>query len=222
MPRAFLVGACLLLCSVVSACGDNPLEDLPGSRATGTIQASSHDYVLPLIVAIGTPSTCDPWTDLNWCSGGGAGECMTDTGTSPETAILLACGTQGGGGELGGGGDDGGVSAAETTYHQGPLLWGACVLAVAGSTYSISQVAGEFQAWYDAYQAAASAQRTWQMTIENGADPVVQQLYEYQYKQALQRQEAAKGVVSSAANTSYWALAGAALACGATALIPSP
>lgn len=222
MPRVFLTGACLLLCAVASACGDNPLGAVPASRTTSAIPASSHDYLLPLIVAIGTPSTCDPWTDVNWCSGGGAGECMTDTGATPETAILLECGTPGGGGELGGGGGDGDGTAAETTYHQGPLLWGACVLAVAGSTYSISQVASEFQAWYDAYQAAESAQRTWQMTIENNADPVVQQLYEYQYRQALQRQEAAKSVVSSAANTSYWALAGAAVACGATALIPSP
>jgi hypothetical protein len=59
-------------------------------------------------------------------------------------------------------------------------------------------------------------------TLQNNASSYIQQLYEYQYRQALQRQEDAKGAVSEAVNTSGWALAGAAVACGATALVPTP
>ena len=57
------------------------------------------------------------------------------------------------------------------------------------------------------------------MTVENHADALTQQLDEYQYKQARLRREDAKGAVVEATNTSYIALAGAAIGCGAAALI---
>jgi hypothetical protein len=113
-------------------------------------------------------------------------------------------------------------TAPEKSYQQGPILWGMCVLAMGGSSYSIWQVSDKFESWYKAYQEAEGLQRLYQATLENNTDPAVRQLYEYQYKQARQRQEDAKGAVSEATTMTFFALAGAALACGATALIPAP
>jgi hypothetical protein len=96
------------------------------------------------------------------------------------------------------------------------------VLGIVASTVSLYDVADAFQNWYDAYQAAQSAQRTWQMTVENNAPATTQQLYEYEYRQAYQRQEDAKAAVAGATHSSYWALGGAAIACGAAALAPTP
>jgi hypothetical protein len=124
---------------------------------------------------------------------------------------------------LGGGSDPSPPQADPvTSYGQGPILWGMCVLGMGGSTFSIWQVADKFEAWYKAYQEAEGLQRLYQAVLENKSDPAVRQLYEYQYKQARQRQEDAKGAVSEATVMSGFALAAAALACGATALIPVP
>ncbi len=144
----------------------------------------------------------------------------------PEIPPCDACnyypgGNTDGGGD-GGGGTSGGSGGSGSAYEQGPLLWGACILAMVGSNYSIWQVADKFDAWYRAYQNAQGTQRLWRATVENNASPFIQQLYEYQYKQAYQRQQDAAGAVSEATNTSYFALAGAAIACGATVLIPTP
>lgn len=127
----------------------------------------------------------------------------------------------------GGGGSGGNPPPPENTdpaksYEQGPLLWGACVLAMVGSTYSISQVAGKFETWYKAYRDAEGAQRLWLAAVENNAEIAIQMQLEYQYKQARLRQEDSAGAVSEATHTTYFALFAAAAACGATALIPSP
>ncbi|HKP75423.1 MAG TPA: hypothetical protein VJT67_07745 [Longimicrobiaceae bacterium] len=107
-------------------------------------------------------------------------------------------------------------------FNQGPILWAGCVLAMAGSTLSVMDVLSAFQDWYSAYQNATGAYNLWQATIQNGASPETQQLYEYQYRQALQRQEDMKRAVSSATNISYLTLGGLALACGAAILAPTP
>jgi hypothetical protein len=91
-----------------------------------------------------------------------------------------------------------------------------------GSSVSIYSVADSFQSWYDAYQNAQGAYNLWQATIQNNADPAIQQLYEYQYRQAYQRQQDAASAVSSATNTSVMTLVGAGVACGALALAPTP
>jgi hypothetical protein len=96
------------------------------------------------------------------------------------------------------------------------------VLALLGTTYSVWQVSDKFQTWYTAHPDAAGAQALWQATVQNSADPCIQQLYEYQYKQARQRQEDAKGAVSEATSTTMFALGAAAIACGAAALLPTP
>jgi hypothetical protein len=73
-----------------------------------------------------------------------------------------------------------------------------------------------------AWQDALGIYALWQATVENNADPVIQQLYEYQYRQALQRQEDARGGVVSATKASSFTLGLAALGCGALALAPTP
>lgn len=87
---------------------------------------------------------------------------------------------------------------------------------------SVYDVLDKFQAWHTAYVDATGAFDLWQATVQNGSDPTIQQLYEYQYRQARQRQEDAKSSVSSATDTSYFALASFAIACGAFALAPTP
>lgn len=137
-----------------------------------------------------------------------------------------ACeGTDDPGGDGWGGGDntnpDDNSDPAET-YEQGPLLWTACVLAVLSSSYTVSQVADKFDTWYKAYRDTEGAYNLWQATVQNDADVYTQQLYEDKYQQARRRQEDAKGAVSEATGATGWALAGAAVACGASALIPTP
>jgi hypothetical protein len=93
---------------------------------------------------------------------------------------------------------------------------------MAGTTISVFDVLDKFQTWHSAYADATGAYELWMATVQNNADPAIQQLYEYQYKQARQRQEDAKGDVSSSTNVSYVALATFAVSCGAFALMPTP
>lgn len=158
------------------------------------------------------PPTCEACGSTQ-LPGGGGGEGGADSGGWPS-----------GGGDSGSGdgGDDDDPEEEQSAYQQGPLLWAVCILAIVGSTQSIWEVANKFEAWYKAYQDAEGAQRLWQATVQNNPDPVTQQLYEYQYKQARLRQDDAKGDVSSATGVSVVALVAAGLACGATALVPVP
>ena len=93
---------------------------------------------------------------------------------------------------------------------------------MAGSTLSVYDVLDKFKAWHAAYLDARGAYDLWQATVQNGADPTVQQLYEYQYKQARQRQEDAKADVHSSTKISYVALGTFAFSCGVVALAPVP
>lgn len=109
-----------------------------------------------------------------------------------------------------------------TAFPEGPLAWAGCVLAMAGSTLAVADVLSAFQDWHAAYRDASGAYDLWQATVQNHSPPAIQQLYEYQYRQARQRQEDKKRAVSSSTNISYLALGGFALACGAAALAPTP
>jgi hypothetical protein len=171
---------------------------LDGVTATGCTWGGvwPNCYAQPSSLAQMQCGAMDPY-----CSGGGGG---SDTGWT----------TYGSGSTP----DPGDGNA----FNQGPLLWGGCVLGVIGSGLSIYQVADAFQSWYDSYQAAEGAYNIWQATVTNHADPLTRQLYEYEYRQARQRQEDMKGAVASATNTSYVALGAAALACGALVLAPTP
>jgi len=158
------------------------------------------------------PPTCEACgsTQRPRDGGDGDGDGGSDNGGWPS-----------GGGDSADGGDED-PDQEQSAYKEGPLLWAACILALMGSTYTVAEVAGKFEAWYKAYQDAEGAQRLWQATVQNNSPSSTQQLYEYQYKQARLRQEDARGDVASATNASYFALATAAIACGATALVPTP
>jgi hypothetical protein len=155
-----------------------------------------------------------------WC---GEGQIGTYPSCFPITSPTVAPpeGDPGDGWDWGG--SDGGTAPDDAAaFSEGPIAWAICVLGFVGSTVSVASVADKFQAWHTAWQDALGAHALWQVTVENNADPVIQQLYEYQYKQARQRQEDARGAVMSATNTSYIPLGVAALGCGAVALAPTP
>lgn len=139
----------------------------------------------------------------------------TVTGGEPDS---------GDGWDWGGTGEEGEGTEPDNAaaFSEGPIAWAICVLGLVGSTMSVMDVADKFQAWHAAWQDALGAHALWQATVQNNADPVTQQLYEYQYRQARQRQEDAKGDVQSATNMSYVGLGLAALGCGAVALAPTP
>jgi hypothetical protein len=156
-----------------------------------------------------------------WCGEGQIGtypHCWnTTSGTVPPSG-----GDAGDDGWDWGGSDGGTAPDAAAAFSEGPIAWAICVLSVAGSTMSVMDVADKFKAWHAAWQGAVGAYELWQATVQNNVDPVTQQLYEYQYKQARQRQDDARGAVQSATNMSYIPLGFAAVACGAVALAPTP
>lgn len=209
--RKILVGAArlnvatLMFAMIATGCSEAPTGAEP-PFATGAPRAVEALVLDPIVT-----DTCQYGGEYPHCdampeAGGGGGSSPT-----PEMA--------GGGG---GGTSPGSTTANSDSFSQGPLLWGACILGIVGSTVSVYDVAGSFQTWYDAYQHAQGAYNLWQATVQNNADPVTQQLYEFEYRQAYQAQQNAANAVSSATNTSVMTLVGAALACGAAALAPTP
>jgi hypothetical protein len=104
------------------------------------------------------------------------------------------------------------------------LAWAACVLAVLGTTYSVDQVADAFTKWWDAQRAYESAKRTLDAIYANpqAVSPETAGLWEFRVEYHRDRRDAAMNAVSDATNTSYWALAGAAVACGAAVFLPTP
>lgn len=186
----------------VSACSG----DITGARDTHEIRGV---VTLPEVTGTG----CRYGGDYPYCNDPPSGGNDGSTGTPPGG------GTQPDPGVPTGGGDSSGDSQA---YAQGPIAWGGCILGIVGSTVSIYDVADKFESWYNAYQDAQGAYNLWMATVQNNADPVIQQLYEYQYRQAVLRQNDAKEDVVSATQTSGFTLGGAALVCGALALAPTP
>lgn len=184
----------------------------------------SNDYLLPPITV--TVPQCDPWTDLNWCEGsGGGGDCMT--GTIEDGMSLSSCPIGSGGGETGGGGAGGTGSegdAEPAPFTEGPLLWGACVLAVSGAVISIDDVADKFADWWEAERAMRSARAALSFMYDSGYpyDPNALALAQYRLEQATQRRDDAAGAVRDATGVSFTALIAAGLSCGAAAFMPTP
>jgi len=151
-----------------------------------------------------------------------------DDGYDPNLPPAEPTGTSGTGDGGGGGTTTGDTPPPDSTnsdseaYSKGPLAWGACILGIVASTISVYDVADAFQNWHGAYQDAQGAYNLWQATIQNNADATTQQLYEFQYRQAYQRQQDAANVVSSQTRTSVTTLVGAGIVCGALALAPTP
>jgi hypothetical protein len=109
-------------------------------------------------------------------------------------------------------------------FNDGPLAWATCVLAVLVTTYSVDQVADAFTTRWDAQRAYESARRTLDAIYANpqAVSPETVGLWEFRVEYHRYRRDAAMSSVSDATNTSYWALAGAAVACGAAAFLPTP
>ena len=194
---------------VLTACQDSPTASRPAPDG-----GSTRIEMLDALVVTAETGCSDPtWTR------GDDGVCRSARGSTSDTN------KPSGGGGGGGGGDTGGPTPppeeAPTEYEQGPLLWAACVLGVVGSTVSIWIVSERFETWHRAYEDAAGAQRLWQVTVQN-SDPITQQLYEYQYKQARLREQDAAQAINEATGASVLALGAAAVACGATLFIPTP
>lgn len=211
-----------------AACADSTMPE-PGATDLPAVQIGeagpSSDYVLPPVTV--TVPQCDPWTDLNWCEASGGGEgggtCMSGLGTGFEMSIS-SCPIGGGGG--GGGSTGGGTGASTMTgpAAEGPLAWGACVLAVLGSVYAIDQVSAQFASWYDAQKDLESAVRTLESLQANSGSvtPEMMSLWEFRVDVARTRRDDAIGAVRSLVNASYWALGTAAVSCGFAAFLPTP
>lgn len=111
-----------------------------------------------------------------------------------------------------------------TPYEQGPLAWGTCVLAVLGTAYTIDQVAGAFESWWQAQQEYDSARRMLDAIQENpGAYTAeMMSLWEFRVEYAEDRRDAAIDSIREKTGGTYWALAGAGAACTLAAFLPTP
>jgi hypothetical protein len=233
-------GALLAAGVLTAACADAPTAPDAASVA-GAVPG--RDVTLDPVIVIGEPDPgCDPYLTLGGCDDGG-GECMmSDPGvTGPEETGLMGCsgsggtgsGSDGAGGTGGSGGSTGspgtlcpdyGCEEETTAYEQGPLAWGACVLAVLGSVYTIDQVAGAFEDWWVAQREYDSVKRMYDAVVANpeSVSPETIQLWEFRLTYARDRKDAAISAVSEKTGGSYWALAGAGVACGIAAVLPTP
>ncbi|HEX8394245.1 MAG TPA: hypothetical protein VF665_18015 [Longimicrobium sp.] len=135
------------------------------------------------------------------------------------------CGSDSGtgwtGGSTGGGGGD---PAATSPYEQGPLTFAACVLAVTGSVYTINQVGNLFTEWWAAQKDYESAKRILDAIYANpgSVSQATVEVYELRLDLARQRLDAAIGAVKGGTDMTGFALLGAAVACGASAFLPTP
>jgi hypothetical protein len=233
MPYLRLFSA-LLFSLLFTACGNLPTESGRGSDDIITVSQSGPSQALDPVVVIGT---CDPYLSLDRC--GQEEDCMTSMDVAPalgDFSTLSGCGTGGGGtsgpGDGGGTGVVGGTTPGTATppppstsaYREGPLTWGICVLTILGSAYSIDQVAGAFQGWWTAQMEYESAKRMLDAIQANSQniDPATMQLWEFQVEYHRKRRDDAMAVVSEKTGASYWALATAALGCGAALFLPTP
>jgi len=194
---------------VVAACSDSVTGNdsrQPGPRMSGT------EFQLEGVTA----TECQYGGEYPNCKP--APTTAGDAGVAPTPSSDPAAPANGGGGTS----PPSDSTAAVSPYASGPLLWGACILGIVGSTVSIYDMADSFTKWHDAYVNAQNAYNLWQVTVQNNADPVTQQLYEFEYRHAYERQQDAAGVVSSSTKTSVMTLVGAGIACGALALAPTP
>ena len=117
---------------------------------------------------------------------------------------------------------------ALTFWRRDPLPPALCVLAVIGYVDSVDDVADEFEAWWQTEKAVRRANAILEDLIglrESGAYYVSESdmdMAYYRLEVATEARDAARGEVSGATRASWYTLAGAALACGATALLPTP
>jgi hypothetical protein len=244
-----LLRALLPLVAVfIAACSDSPTEPVrtgqvstsallsatAGATAQDDASTASCCTLEPVIVVADPKPGCDPYLQIdNSCDGGG--ECMSSINpTSPDYVTISGCpgGDTGGGSDAGDGPDGGTAGGGGTTFPkatgtaaEGPLAWGACVLAVLGSVYTIDQVAGEFKGWWEAERRYRIAFDSWSYMLNHPET----QLYDGQVHDLELRVDIAEKARNDAVESvrqmtggSVLALLGAGAACGIAAIAPTP
>ena len=104
------------------------------------------------------------------------------------------------------------------------MAWGACVLAVLGTVYTIDQVADAFEAWWVAQREYDSVKRMYDAVVANpdAVSPETIDLWTLRVTYARDRRDAAMGSICEKTGASYWALGAAAVGCGVAAFLPTP
>jgi hypothetical protein len=211
----------LLFAAVVASSGCSDARDLVAPSAV-----SLHDEVetmLPGIVVNGCADDYCPEEEDDYGDGGDGSVPPGDDG-SP--------GDGGGGGDTGdpGAGDPGTPPSIADydqdndgdVYDDGLVLWGACIIAMVGSTMDVYDTASEFGAWYEASGALDRAERELRMVLENKSSHETVLLYQMERDGAQRRFNDAKNAVADAARASVPTLTAAFLTCTAALYIPSP
>lgn len=241
LVRCRLAG--FLLPLILAACGDLPTTSpAPDLASAGPLR--SEDCVLLSDGTFLCPPQQPDWGDgcdeYHYDCGGD--DCiMSSAPTDPEQATVQGCtggggGSDGGstgpgdGGGSGGSGDGSGTGGDDGTgpFAEGPLAWAVCVLTVTGYGMSVDDVADKFETWWQTEKAVRRADAILKDLIglrESGAYYVSESdmdMAYYRVEVATEARDAARGDVSSATGVSWAALGAAALACGASALLPTP
>jgi hypothetical protein len=225
----------------LTACGDLPTSTRGAPDVSGAGPMLSGECYLQDGIYRCPPQSPD-WGDCDeYHYDCGGDDCIASTiPSAPGNASVQGCTGGGGGGTIGdsdGGGGTGGGGGGSTgsdpfcpdfgcptAFEEGPLLWGACVLAVLGSTYSIDQVASAFKGWWNAQRAYESALRTLDVIRANpdAVSPEMAEVWTLRVEYTRDRRDDAMAEVSEKTDGSYWGLLGAAAACGAAAFVPTP
>lgn len=125
-----------------------------------------------------------------------------------------------GDGEGGGDGSGGGSWGGENPEpdEDGPMVFGACVLAVIGATVSVYVVADAFRSWYDTALSIDRVKRILQMDLEHS----VRIAYQLELDRLLERWNDQKSNISLLTGGTALALGVAAVSCAPTMFLPTP
>jgi hypothetical protein len=230
--HGLLLRIAALLCLLLGATGCHDVTlpqpsaaDLPAAVPVLNEEYQSLACCDPVIVVAPGPvePACDPYTDPNFCQGSGD-DCMMSGGVGGDVQGITDCNS---------GGSDGGSDGSSPPPPpgdtvepdpEGPLLWGACVLAMVGSVYAIDQVGAKFEAWWEAQKEYNRARAVYQYTWDNQdslVDPSSLAIAEMRMNFALQRRDDAIGAVHDLTGASIFALAAAAVTCGPAVFAPT-
>lgn len=226
-----MLAAALFTLVFSAACSDATLPDPQGDVAVQIGEAGpSSEYVLPPIKVV-APGGCDPYTDPNFCEGGGT--CTSSVGPGGGGSVAPApgefstqdgCSDGGGGGGSGtgtGGGTPAGPSLPTPTY-EGPGVFAACVgtlLVVMGTTAAMEPLAHDL---YNARNSYNSARRMFDAVTANNPTLEMELLYEHRVDVAKNSYDDAVYNYATAAGASVLAVIGAVVACSPGLILPTP